>query len=178
MLNLPNERHSILLRDMCERLGMADPFRYLHPNKKEYTYIPRVAEHKNRSRIDFFLVSESLLSTRFDCMIHSALQGKMFDHRACTLTFATKKRARGGAVQIDNNILRDDIIDHVCFAAVAEAYLIHANDNRLDRRTRNEMLNKIGTIKVLIRQAGPPHVPLEKLLADNGVEWNANRDRF
>jgi exonuclease III len=54
MASLPNERHSGLMRDMCERLAITDPYRCLNPNKKEYTYIPRCNNSKNRSRIDFF----------------------------------------------------------------------------------------------------------------------------
>jgi exonuclease III len=96
MTNTPNERHSILMRSMADRLLLVDPYRCLHPNKKEYTYIPRAVNSKNRSRIDFFLTSTELLQKNFECKILPALQGKMFDHRACTLTLDKKYERWGG----------------------------------------------------------------------------------
>jgi exonuclease III len=50
----PNRTHSLLLNELCDRLALIEPYRTLNPNKLEYTYVPRAAGAKNRSRIDFF----------------------------------------------------------------------------------------------------------------------------
>jgi exonuclease III len=62
MKDVPNLRHSIYLNEMCSALEITDPFRHLHPNKKSYSYWLFGSLRKNRSRIDFFLTSISLLS--------------------------------------------------------------------------------------------------------------------
>jgi exonuclease III len=83
----PSLRHSRLLRLMCNELNITDPFRMLHPNKKDFSYIPRSVNANNRSRIDFFLVSNVLLESDFKCEISHHLQNRMFDHKACGLEF-------------------------------------------------------------------------------------------
>jgi exonuclease III len=54
MKSPPSVFRSRLLAGICEDLGFMDPFRMLHYDKKEFTYVPRHGG-RNRSRIDFFL---------------------------------------------------------------------------------------------------------------------------
>jgi hypothetical protein len=51
----PNQAHSDLLLELCDNLNLSDPFRILYPDVKEYTYVPRGINKKNRSQIDFLL---------------------------------------------------------------------------------------------------------------------------
>ena len=37
----PNKRHSEYLWALCNEFKMVDPFRFLNPNRKEYTFTPR-----------------------------------------------------------------------------------------------------------------------------------------
>jgi exonuclease III len=53
MADLPNKRHSELVQDLCFHLQLVDPYRYKHFNSREFTFIPRNENSKNRSRIDF-----------------------------------------------------------------------------------------------------------------------------
>ncbi len=58
---LPNKRHTELLIDLCTDTGLVDPYHARYPNRKEYTYIPSDLVKKNRSQIDFFLISKTIL---------------------------------------------------------------------------------------------------------------------
>jgi hypothetical protein len=84
----------------------------------------------------------------------------------------------GGGARIDCNILKDDVVDHICFSVAAEAYIIHAANNALPAAEKPVLLREIGRIKSLIRQAGPPQTPSEEILADNGTGWADRRDRI
>jgi exonuclease III len=81
---VPSLRHSRLLRLMCNELNITDPFRMLHPNKKDFSYIPMQITDLV---LTFFLASNTLLEIDFECGIahHLQNQNKMFDHKACTL---------------------------------------------------------------------------------------------
>jgi exonuclease III len=57
----PSVVRSGWLADIYDNFNMSDPFRAIHYAKKEYTYVPRDGG-KNRSRIDFFKISDCLLS--------------------------------------------------------------------------------------------------------------------
>jgi exonuclease III len=57
MRNLPSVHRSRLINELCEQHELTDPFRLLHPDTKDYTYVPSGSLRKNRSCIDFFLIS-------------------------------------------------------------------------------------------------------------------------
>jgi len=91
MREVPNIRHSRYLEELCEELSVQDPFRSLHPVKKDYSYCPFGTERNNRSRIDFFLVSRTLIGQVQSCEIEHNVQSKPFDHKAVTLSFVKVK---------------------------------------------------------------------------------------
>jgi exonuclease III len=55
MQKIPNEKHSRLLQTLQLKYALIDPFRVLHPNRSDFSYLPRDSNRENRSRIDFFL---------------------------------------------------------------------------------------------------------------------------
>jgi exonuclease III len=69
MAAIPNAVNSGLLRDMCTHHNLSDPFRVLYPNKKDYTYSPFGDIQRNRSRLDFFLISNNLIPSVDHCRI-------------------------------------------------------------------------------------------------------------
>ena len=66
MRNIPSRRRSEKINSMARNLKIIDPFRFLHPLKKEFTFVPNIPGQKNRSRLDFFLVSDKIIH---DCKI-------------------------------------------------------------------------------------------------------------
>jgi exonuclease III len=151
MNSLPNIRHSNYLNEMCVNLSLHDPFRFLYPNKNEYTYLPRSRFARNRSRIDFFLVSESLLEFCNDCIIADNLQSNQFDHKAVLLKFFPRKRKNFKA-NISNRIVDDPDISILTDLVIKEVFLIYQDRDRADKERR---LRLIGTARKLLRDAGP-----------------------
>jgi hypothetical protein len=72
---------------MAELFALTDPFRAIHPNKSAFSYSPFGTQRKNRSRIDFFLISTGILSAVTKCDIFSAQLSNMFDHKPIVLSF-------------------------------------------------------------------------------------------
>jgi exonuclease III len=85
MAGLPNAKNSELLENMCIDFGLTDPFRVLYPDRREYTYIPFGMVRLNRSRLDFFIISNYMLEMVHDCVVDSSLKCKLFDHKCVTL---------------------------------------------------------------------------------------------
>ena len=176
MTNLPNIRHTRLLKDLCEELGLIDPFRVVWPNRKDYTYCPRNAMRQNRSRIDFFIVSENIIPLVTECEIEPFLQSKLFDHKAVKLSFAKNKKKVVKGIKISPGILKDKGIDKVVNNAVLECYLHHLSPETIEGVDLVNGLADVGRVWALIREAGPdprfllPEVVNEELLT--------NRQRF
>jgi exonuclease III len=95
MASLPNRTHSDLINNMCVNLSISDPFRALNPVLRKFSYCPRAVGATNKSRIDFFLVSNSLLGFINKCDISDNLQSSAFDHKAMVLQFTGKSRSYG-----------------------------------------------------------------------------------
>jgi exonuclease III len=125
MRALPNLSHSIVLNQMCLDLDLVDPFRHLHYNKTEFTFVPRSEALKNKSRIDFFLVSDAILSSVNECKISDTLQSKLFDHKAVKLTLNQKVKNKKKGIFINNKVMASDLLDAVVYSSVAETYLHH-----------------------------------------------------
>ncbi len=86
MSGLPNPKNSELLSNICAKHKLIDPFRALYPIRKEFTYSPFGHVRLNRSRLDFFVVSETLIPNIGDCVIASSTKCKLFDHKQVSLS--------------------------------------------------------------------------------------------
>ena len=73
MAKLPNILHSKLVKQLCEKFTLSDPFRCFNPNLRDFTFTPRSSMQKNRSRLDYFLVSDSIIPMAHDCFISQSL---------------------------------------------------------------------------------------------------------
>ena len=100
MNDLPNIRHTNLLRQMSSDLNLTDPFRLFYPARKDFTFCPRNRMQTNRSRIDFFMISTPLFGSISSCEIALALQNSLFDHKAIFLNINEKKNT-GNMQSID-----------------------------------------------------------------------------
>jgi exonuclease III len=144
----PNAANSVHLRELCDEFDLSDPYRFLYPDKKDFTYRPRVQSKKNRSRLDFFVISQNLLSTIDDCFAVPVLQNSLFDHKAVKLKIG--KNLCGAGVKrfkIRNSALDIDLLQYRVEATVIETYLIHAIEGQIPVDRLNNMLMEIGLIK-------------------------------
>ncbi|MFN9899761.1 MAG: endonuclease/exonuclease/phosphatase family protein, partial [bacterium] len=49
MQNIPSKQRSEKLVRMARTLSVTDPFRFLYPHRKEFTFVPNIAANRNRS---------------------------------------------------------------------------------------------------------------------------------
>jgi exonuclease III len=123
MRSLPNKRHTDLLLNLCTNRELIDPFRARFTNRKEFSYSPSDPLKRNRSRIDFFLVSTNIMHNVTEVGINASKQNKMFDHSAVTLSFVPLAPTCVNRPTISNLILKDPDLDLVVALSVADTYL-------------------------------------------------------
>jgi exonuclease III len=87
MARTPNAANGKLLKHMSNLLSLTDPFRALNPNLQAFSYSPFGTQRKNRSRLDFFLISTSLVVNIMKCGIFSVQLSTMFDHKPVFMSF-------------------------------------------------------------------------------------------
>ena len=91
MAKLPNIQHSQLLSQLTTKFGLADLYRCYYPKRKDFTFIPKCKQHTNRSRIDFILVSETLIKFSHECDISVSTANCLFDHKSVYVNFFFKR---------------------------------------------------------------------------------------
>jgi hypothetical protein len=123
MLRPPSSLRSNLLSEICIRGLLTDPFRALHPEKRDYTYTPRTGR-AHRSRLDFFLISDALLYYVSNCSISNALTCSLFDHKPIFLNLGPPDIK--AACKIFSSTLKHYLFDHVLAGNVIDTYLNHA----------------------------------------------------
>ena len=157
MRSIPSMARSQKIHEICNQFKLIEPFRTLYPNKKEYTFIPSGNNDMNRSRLDFFLMSQEIFGTGTCVLTPHSLSTTLFDHKHVTLSLNKPKTVRKG-------IVKDTILDNVDLpahvkAAVFECYLQHCvptllprpdDITRPDAETINTHLLTVGRIMVLL----------------------------
>jgi exonuclease III len=123
MKSIPSKLRSGWLNELCIELELSDPYRALHPTRRDYTFTPRGTK-KNRSRLDFFLISNNILPFVHRCEISSSISTALFDHKSVLLDFTKNKTS--SKLFINRTILNNPRTDDVVLAAVADTYLSHA----------------------------------------------------
>jgi hypothetical protein len=158
MISIPNKRHSEYLANLCETCNLTEPFRAKFPNRREFTYRPSDPSKRNRSRIDFFLISKQLLNSVTDVFICANLQSRVFDHKAINLSFVPARKEGTVRPTISHTILRDPDLDLVVALAVADTYLASTT---IRNNINLDMLRLgVGNGFDGIRRAGPNEVIL------------------
>jgi exonuclease III len=145
MVDIPSNRRSRWLKGTCDNLNLSDPYRHFYPDRKEYTYIPNALANNNRSRLDFFVISQQQLLSCKNCTIAHHLDSLLFDHKSVRLTFRYNKASNKQIIK--DNILSDIDLPNYVRCQVVEHYLQHATicDNfPLD--TKVQFLQTIGQI--------------------------------
>ena len=123
MLSPPSVIRSRALAEIYELHNLSDPYRSLHPDRRDFTFRPRNG-HANRSRLDFFLVSNSLLEFVSKCEISPEISTELFDHHYVSLFFNIKKF--NTRQSINNTIINHPRFMEVILAATVDCYLNHS----------------------------------------------------
>jgi exonuclease III len=120
---IPSARRSNRLNRLCNENKLGDPFRHFYPDKREFTYVPFPAAAINRSRLDFFLISEKLLDICVNCRIPNSLSTINFDHKPVYLLFRRDNPYKKQC--INDKILKDEDLNGVVAISVIETYINH-----------------------------------------------------
>jgi hypothetical protein len=123
MRSLPNKRHTDLLIELCTKLELTDPFRVKYPVRREFSYTPSDPLKRNRSTINFFLISKNIMHDLTEVSISASKQNKMIDHSAISLSFVPHSPNAVTRPTISNLILKDPDLDLVVALSVADTYL-------------------------------------------------------
>ena len=131
---------------------LIDPFRFFSPNTRDFSYQPFGSVRNNRSRIDFFLVSEQLADSIKKCFISDRYCRKSFDHRPIFLQQG--KRNTSGRKAVNNRIVKHPLILLTALMAVYETYLSHIATNNFGivRNIVDNALDKLIIIEDDIRE--------------------------
>ena len=167
MVNIPSRVRSEKIKRLSILFNLTDPYRALNPDKFEYTFVPNIAQHINRSRLDFFLVTKSLLNDCKNCTIEPSISCSLFDHKMVTLNF--KKDIKKNKQKINDTILFNEDLGTYVKCHVIDCYINHSSITQnfsLERKT--ELMAKIGRIFKLISDT--QNLKIE-LAMDGNVQW-------
>jgi exonuclease III len=148
MISPPSLIRSGWIADLCDAYNLLDPFRAFHPTQKEFSFFPHGAR-KNRSRLDFFLISNPQLNHCRSCSISLWISISLFDHKSVFLDFTadkTKSKLFNNR-SIISNPMREDIV----LGAFSDTYLTHA-DPAFD--PQDPLVHHLNPGRVLEQQKG------------------------
>ncbi len=124
MVNIPSKHRSKWLKEMCNVLKLSDPYWHFYPDRLEYTYIPNAVANTNRSRLDFFVISDTQLPECKNCMIAHHLDSTLFDHKSVRLNFRSNKQSNKQVIR--DTVLSDIDLPYKVQCQVIEHYIQHA----------------------------------------------------
>jgi hypothetical protein len=112
---------------------------------------------KNRTRLDFFIVSQSILEEIKHCIIKPTTQNKLFDHKAVTIDLRRKDKIIS-VPTVARFILKDPELEILIALTVIEYYVHHTR--QMTEQEKNRTLGIIGTAKSDFRNIGPAGIHL------------------
>lgn len=96
-------KSSEIIKQYMNEIGLADVWRIQNPIKREYSFFS--APHNNFSRIDFFLVNNSVIQRIYDTTIHPII---LSDHAAISFKYITRKASKPpGRWRFNISLLQD-----------------------------------------------------------------------
>jgi hypothetical protein len=166
MASIPSRFRSERVQQIATNHNLIDPFRFLYPNKVEYTYVPNAVANNNRSRIDNFLISTNLVDVLRDSVVETGRRTKLFDHRTVKLILGKTLR-KHDKEKISNGIIDNPIVAMVVELSVKEAYLNNCNPDTIPRYVVRDLRMEFGRIYSKLKNADTLELELIKNGAGN-----------
>jgi hypothetical protein len=158
MSGLPNPKNSELLEDLCREFSLLDPYRVLYPYKRDYTYSPFGTVRLNRSCIDFYLISATMIDSINDCVIAESMACKLFDHKQVSLYLNNPRIRKIKTDRLSNSYLSENLLRFSVEIATHRAHIYSLLCNGfypLNAQIKETEVNKINlvlsTYKELVR---------------------------
>jgi exonuclease III len=168
MASPPSFFRSQKLEELSNVAQLTDPFRALWPAKRDYTYVPR-SGRRNRSRIDFFKISDSLLQHVADCDISESLHTNLFDHKPIFLKLGSNDSCNTSS--IFNSTVNHPMFMNIVITSTVDTYLNHAAP---ETPGLEQYKHRLGSSLLLIRQLND----LEKAIAVDGSNEQREEERL
>jgi hypothetical protein len=131
MAGIPSGRRTALFDQVCNDFSLVDIFRILYGDKADFTYVPFGNKH-NRSRIDFFAMSDDLIPFIDRCGSSSVYCKKFFDHKPVLLHIGKERKAT--TPTLNNRILGHPLLFLVSLLATYECYILYTIQNQFGPR--------------------------------------------
>jgi len=175
MAAIPSKRRSLQITALARGLSLTDPYRFFNPEKREFTFIPNILNNLNRSRLDFFLISEGIVSDCKSSNIPHSLSSKLLDHKQISLCFKTERK--GNIQKIKDTILKDKTLDLILRIHAYDAYINHSvieGAFTIEEKTRlsleiGSLMGKLDEIK---------NVKLDGAMTGNFIQTNLILERL
>ena len=146
MVAPPSIVRSRLLGDLCAQHNLSDPYRALYPERRDFTFQPRTRQN-NRSRLDFFLISDCMLGSVNECTIPAEISTILFDHKSVTLRFG-KSNVKPNS-RINNSIFSHPRVLDLVAAVTMDTYLHHTT---VDNEAVDNMRTQVGNLFILLKE--------------------------
>jgi exonuclease III len=147
MSGLPNPKNSELLELLCFDFALVDPYRVLYPNKRDYTYSPFGNVRLNRSRLDFFVISNSLVGNISECCIADSVSCKLFDHKPVCLKLNKPTCKISTSCRLSNLFLDNELLSMSVEIAVRRAHLFSLKCDNYNRHNILLRERELGMIR-------------------------------
>lgn len=121
--NLRNWHSTDIIKQYMEDYGLSDSWRMRNPFLREYSYFSTV--HQCSSRIDLFIISNSLITKISDNTIHSIV---ISDHAPISLSINTQTYAKTSIIWRFNNSLLEDS-NFITLIRQEWAFFLEMNDS-------------------------------------------------
>jgi exonuclease III len=129
MQSPPSHFRSLRLQELMYEGKLTDPFRALWPDKRDFTYTPRTGR-ANRSRLDFFLISDTLLNSVTDSYSSETILSSLFDHKAIFMCLG--QAVIHGSSSIFNSTVNHPRFNDIVLTSIIDSYLNHADPDPPD----------------------------------------------
>ena len=162
---IPNPQNSAILNEWIENSFLIDIFRQLYPERKVYSHIPFNKRDFSRTRIDFWLVSDTI-SNNVREINYLPLISKLFYHKPVQLVFKSNSRATNF---INPKLLKISGLEKIAKITTLDTYLdyiaaTNENQNFL-QLLRNDLTSSqitLALLKDLLKFKN--EIPTDKLL--------------
>jgi exonuclease III len=152
MRSIPSRFRTEKILNIARKHNLVEPFRFLRPNSKDFTYIPNAIANQNRSRIDFFLISNNLLDVLQDSGIKTEKLSSLFDHKSIFLNTG-KKKPNIDPNKVCNSIIENKLVQIIVEITVKETYLNNADPEAVPRYTTNLLKAELGRVFSKLKEA-------------------------
>jgi Reverse transcriptase (RNA-dependent DNA polymerase) len=143
MVQIPSKIRSEKINEIATDLKLMDPFRFLHPVERDFTYVPNAHRNINRSRIDFFLCSEHFGKIIKKCWIEPSVISSLFDHKMIRLSTCIPSKKINRSV-IKDEILKNRLVKLAVLLCAKDTHLIHLDKNIMPGTQLRGLLEHVG----------------------------------